>query len=863
MYYKKLIPLVFFSLIAVIQPLSLFAQTTPLQNIQFLRQNLPNYPKLVDILRMTTINTGENINLELHFELINDNSDTLNGTVTFEAEKGISELNIDSIFLFNNSYRIITEDSTLLPGEYKINLIIKYLKKNIYTYSNQIHVSNYITKVIRNILDSSTISIEPDVNNVVHYLICYFGANHQPKSNYLISKKKFKLPYQNDSTNVNYEIHSFYKNQRVAIYTFSNDQKVKNNSYLKKTIAIYNKQNFIKISGNVTLEHLESNLKFGGQELLASYSRLYARPDITIGGLPFKANIIRGTDNNQQFPINSANIEFDAFKFKNELSKKIFQQIEIAKQEIEANNFNISKINNSNQKLSVKIKTDSLNYMNINDTAISHHKRNHLKKKINANIEELNKNKYEIDQLNNRNIKLQRLIKNKHHTRSDYQSDSTLRYSNKLYHFINNINALKFGLIYPSYSELLYSGLPLEGFLVDYSIKNISIKIANGKSPQLLINEPNNNSFVLNTKLIGVSIKSRNNILKLEFGNFNQVADASIKRMNSVLLIGNEFRVNNIIKLTTEVAKSSYENENQFNQIRYKSSTLEDFNEFENISLLINLNISIKKTQINLGFKRIDQSYLSLGAPFSRQDAEQFDLGINQSIDKNRIQIGGGLMINKDNLSENKSITTYATSGYGKLTINYIKYPKLTISYKPTQINTSLNKTLLNQSNNSTLWSQQLDNLYVIVDYNFKTAGIVHKTISTYNYFKTKDFKNNYIEYYTISSQLLSQLTSKLNFNFIYQMQFGTNIQNKAEILEVNLSKKLMRSTGIGSIGIRKENTFFNGNRQGIVSQYSKHFSNISASINISLNQVTGLWGDYYYDKLIEYRCFISVSYTL
>lgn len=867
MFHKKILQLLFLVLACVTQQQLLNAQTAISNDLQFLNHTLPIYPKLMELINLTCINKGEHTRLEIHLELIKNQNDTLSVEGIARAERGIAALTFKSIYTNNKNNSIITEDSILLPGQYQINLGVFKDKKKIYVYSSLITVNNYITNIIKHTTDSIELVIEPEDKNLVHYLVCYSGTSGEPQKSYLLNQKNFKIPSIIDSNNVFFEIKSYYRSTLVSSSSFRNKPAIKKQQFHQKLSHLGRKQDIVKLGGNITFEHLESNLRFGGQQLPTSYTRMYISPEISVWGIPFKANFVRGTDNNQQFPINSFNFEFDAYKFKDELSKKVQQQIAVAKEEIESNNFSISNLNKSNLKLSDKIKSDSVRYSNINDTTNTGQKRNSLKKKIDTNILELNKNISEINQLTERNTKLLRLIGNKQFTAPQNPNDSILQhkrlFNKKFYRLFNNLNALKFGIIYPMYSELIYSGLPLNGFLADYKIRNVIVKIARGKSPYSTTNQFNNNSFSMNTNLVGILVRNTNSILKLEFGNFNQTKNTAQSTENNVILIGNEFQVNKAIRLTAEIAKSSYVTDNSIERIRYKSRSIKTFNDLENISFLVNTDISIKSTQINLTYKRVDQSYLSLGVPFARQDAEQLDFGIKQGIDKSRIQVSGGIMTNKDNLSNNKILTTFVVSWYGKLTINYLRYPKIMVSYKPTQINTSINKDFITQNNNQGLWSQQLNNLNVIVDYSFKTAGLKHKNINTFNHFRITDFFNNQNTYKIFSSQVISQLTNKLNSSITYQIQLNNNSNQKAEVLEINLTKTFRGNIGIGSIGLKKEKSFLNGNRQGILGQFSSRFSNVSTSINLSINEVTEIWGDYYYDKFIEYRLFVTLSYTL
>ena len=99
-----------------------------------------------------------------------------------------------------------------------------------------------------------------------------------------------------------------------------------------------------------------------------------------------------------------------------------------------------------------------------------------------------------------------------------------------------------------------------------------------------------------------------------------------------------------------------------------------------------------KSAGIQLGFRRIDKDYKSMGAYYFLTDVQEWTISPNFNLLKNRLQVHGTIGLQRDNLNEHKAQTTRRLIGSGQLSYQpnarfgiHAQYANFGISQNPVQ----------------------------------------------------------------------------------------------------------------------------------------------------------------------------------
>jgi len=862
MLFKKTIELIFLLLSGVFACFSAKAQNNEELNLEVLSTPMQMEARYSSLFQLIITNHSSEVEVNYTINIIRKEIDTLIIRNTLLLKNGINNVETDGSKAIGDFHSFFTSDSLFIPGSYQIEKSIEYANKPIHNEKYEITIPFY--KIKTNVLskDSVAITIIPECKECTFYLIVF--KQEVAISSHKISPIFAQSFFSYDSSKFHYEIQGYYRNKFIGKEFIGKRPSKLILSQINKVKKLYEQQQLIRIGGTVGVEYYSSNLNYVGQVIPNQYTRIFIMPEISIWGIPFKANYLATTEQSNQFPMNSISFELDGLKLNDILKNQATQQINAINEEIEGNSYTIDDLVKQNKNLNNQYTHDSILLLNLPDSSgIGNKRKQNLKAKQFQRKEQLMKNEMILSKLKERNEKLKRI--NRHYNKSINPEtlDTNIRIPKSKYNnfirVISRIHDLKIGLIYPQFNDLLYSGLPFEGIYVNYTLGNANLKMAQGKTPLIFSNTFNSANTNLQSTLIGASFNNRKktNLFKLEYAKFKD--DRQVQTENEILLIGNEFKLIKPLTLFIEVAKGAYSFTGAVSETRKQSIPLFEINNLNSVATACGVALNLNQTQVKFTYKRIDGSYKSFGAPFLRSDAEQFDATISQSLQEGKINIECGLNLNQDNLSGNKSSTNQINGWHLKGRIHYPKIPKITISYRPVILSSAFNSNLTLPQDNITMSTQQYINFMATCDYSFKTGRIIHHPLISYNSFKTNSpFLSSTV--ILIQSQIRSEYSNQLTsiVNYIHQYRNDPNLQ--FHTLEASIQRKLNKINSNLSIGWRDDFTLNQSRRKGVFCHFNTLIKNLNTYLQLGINKVDGIWGNNYYVNFIEFRIMTGIT---
>jgi len=365
----------------------------------------------------------------------------------------------------------------------------------------------------------------------------------------------------------------------------------------------------------------------------------------------------------------------------------------------------------------------------------------------------------------------------------------------KLESFVSGFNALQFGATVPNYSEFSISGVLLNGFNVNYAIRDINIIGIAGRinDNSSLFQQDNTQNTYSKLYVAGYEQKVSEKFTyglyvlnsdftdedSLSFYNFLESNNAVAGRFTTSFL-------KNKIKLDGDVAISYAQNKDvlDFDDPEADDQTVIGFWLFQTIAqkdnfddgsftdkagkLMLSSNLFKNNTTLSLTSRYIGTGFYSPGNPFLLNDLFNLEFGVNQSLLKRKVIVSAHIIKNRDNLEGLKETTTSYYNMKAGLRINYPKLPTMSIDYLPNVIINNYDQIEVNTLSATSAYSYRIGKIPCIASVSF----IKLNTLSAEN--DTTNFNSRF--YNVINILNFKKFSIQTGFNLNEAYSFTENI---------------------------------------------------------------------------------------
>jgi hypothetical protein len=354
----------------------------------------------------------------------------------------------------------------------------------------------------------------------------------------------------------------------------------------------------------------------------------------------------------------------------------------------------------------------------------------------------------------------------------------------KVEKFVTGFKYLQFGATVPSYSELSISGVLLNGLHTNYAIGNFNVIAVAGKindNSTFFKPDRTQNTFsklylfggehTWNEHLsygLYVLQSDFNDLDSLSFYNFlekNNTISSKVKTalFKHLITVEGEFAIsyaqNSDLNTFEDIAEEENTSAFWVGQAIGQKDYLSDGTFTDKAGIVTVSSALFKgKSVVSMSSRYVGSGFYTPGNPFLLNDMFTLELGIDQTLLKNKLSLSAHVIKNQDNLDNEKAFTTAFYNMRGGIKINIPKYPFVTIDYLPNVIINEFDQIQVNTLSATTGYAYRIGKIPAMASLNYMEV----RSISALN--DTSNFNSVY--YSAINNITFKDFTVQTGFNY-------------------------------------------------------------------------------------------------
>lgn len=391
--------------------------------------------------------------------------------------------------------------------------------------------------------------------------------------------------------------------------------------------------------------------------------------------------------------------------------------------------------------------------------------------------------------------------------------------------FIQSIDVLEIGNIFPNYSPLTISNYPLQGVQAGFSVfkKKVSFKGYYGNKTTAFYNPGNENSFGFMLKLnpfkdTEISVSNIYNTLKI-----NSLESIQTTTTNSLFSINVQQDFTEYFQLNGEVAFSGLYHENER---KYKFPEL--LNGDDNIAYMLKGTIKPHNSSvITISFTETQNNYTTLSSPYLRPATTSYEIQLKQRLGKIfKTKLGYLHSVR----SENQLFESLRHHVYGTVSSSFKHLPNIIGRISVNEVNYLNKENLVGRNNKMTMinTSLGLTHKWKIrkVRYRITGMGLYNQQASSQLIAPIENYSGNI---------LFNVLSKKFDLNTNYLLNLNHKTYHTASLNTGLRIKKIYRIFYEGSVSTGNQLSTISRSYLGVSGTLNK----LNIRFNIKLGGVT------------------------